>query len=78
LGKRGIFPGVFNFGAVNNVWSALYQNHFTPYMKRWGGGAQNVLDISVKRKIFLTRVLNYSLFVTKVPLQQPELEASFL
>jgi hypothetical protein len=29
-GDGGTVPGVINFGAVNNVWSALYPNHFTP------------------------------------------------
>jgi hypothetical protein len=45
-------------------------------MKGWGR-RRTIMDILVKRKIY-HGVLNYSLFVTTVPLKQPGLEAHFL
>jgi len=52
--KTHMLPGVFNFGAINNVSSALNTNSFTPKIKVWGS-RRTVLDILVKRKICLSR-----------------------
>ena len=54
--KTHMVPGVFNFGAINNVSSALYTKSFTPKIKVWGS-RRSVLDILVKRKICLLRCI---------------------
>jgi len=54
--KTHMVPGVFNFGAINNVSSALYTKSFTPKIKVWGS-CRTVLDILVKIKICLSRCI---------------------